>query len=205
MFNSTAPSLLAPALILAFTLTESSGYAESKSPADRFFATLARSCGKAFAGRIVANDPKPAAADPFDGKTLIFHVRRCERDLIEMPFHVGDDRSRTWVLTRKDGALTLKHDHRHQDGTPDPLTMYGGVTVKPGSPARQEFLADSETKDLFTRLKLPASLPNIWALEIEKGRRFVYELARPGRLFRVEFDLTRKIPVPKAPWGHENK
>ncbi|MDP1891796.1 MAG: hypothetical protein Q8K55_12965, partial [Gemmatimonadaceae bacterium] len=59
--------------------------------------------------------------------------------------------------------------------------------------------------DLFTRLNLTVSLPNVWAMEIEPGRRFVYELARPGRLFRVEFDLTRQVPVPPAPWGHQEK
>lgn len=179
--------------------------APTAANADRFFSGVAALCGKAFAGRIVANEPPPAAADPFEGKTLIVHVRRCEQDRLELPFHVGDDRSRTWVLTRTGGAISLKHDHRHRDGSPDSLTMYGGLTSKPGTAVRQEFPADAESKDLFTRLKLPASLPNVWAVEIEPGRRFVYELARPGRLFRVEFDLTREVPLPPAPWGHEGK
>lgn len=169
--------------------------------ADRFFSGVAALCGKAFAGRIVANEPPPVAADPFEGKTLIVHVRRCEKDRLELPFHVGDDRSRTWVLTRTGGAISLKHDHRHRDGSSDSLTMYGGATGKPGTAVRQEFPADAESRDLFTRLKLVASLPNVWAMEIEPGLRFVYELARPGRLFRVEFDLTREVPVPPAPWG----
>lgn len=169
---------------------------------ERFFASVSGLCGKAFAGRIVANEPTPTASDAFEGKVLVFHVRRCEEDRLELPFHVGNDRSRTWVLTRSSGALSLKHDHRHEDGSPDDLTMYGGRTRTPGTAERQEFPADSATQDLFTRLRLPASLPNVWAMEIEIGRRFVYELARPGRLFRVEFDLTREVPVPPAPWGH---
>jgi hypothetical protein len=181
------------------------GQAPPEIPADRHFAALSGLCGKAFAGKIVANEPTPTTADPFEGKTLVFHVRRCEKDRLELPFHVGDDRSRTWVLTRKDGAISLKHDHRHTDGSPDQLTMYGGLTAKPGTAARQEFPADAETKELFTRLNLPVSIPNIWAMEIESGERFVYELARPGRLFRVEFDLTREVPPPPAPWGHEDK
>ena len=175
------------------------------SDADRFFANVAGLCGKAFAGRVVVNEPTPTAADPFEGRTLVFHVRRCGKDRLELPFHVGDDRSRTWVLTRVGSAISLKHDHRHRDGASDRLTMYGGVTSKPGTAVRQEFPADAESKDLFTRLKLPVSLPNVWAMEIEPGRRFVYELARPGRLFRVEFDLTREVPVPPAPWGHQGK
>jgi len=31
---------------------------------------------------------------------------------------------------------------------------------------------------------------------------FAYELSRPGRLFRVEFDLTVSVPPPPPPWGH---
>ncbi|MHB0963254.1 MAG: hypothetical protein ACYC5V_08615 [Gemmatimonadaceae bacterium] len=179
--------------------------APAASDADRFFANVAGLCGKAFGGRVVANQPTPSAADPFEGKTLVFHVRRCSKDRLELPFHVGDDRSRTWVLTRVGRAISLKHDHRHRDGASDSLTMYGGVTSQPGTTARQEFPADAESRDLFTRLKLQVSLPNVWAMEIEPDRRFVYELARPGRLFRVEFDLTREVPVPPAPWGHEGK
>jgi hypothetical protein len=179
--------------------------AQGETAADRYFSALSTLCGKAFAGKIAANEPTPAATDPFEGKTLIFHVRRCEKDRLEVPFHVGDDRSRTWVLTRKEGAILLKHDHRHRDGSPDQLTMYGGLTLKPGTPTRQEFPADAETKDLFTRMNLPVSIPNVWAMEIERGKLFVYELARPGRLFRVEFDLMREVPAPPAPWGHEGK
>jgi hypothetical protein len=33
-------------------------------------------------------------------------------------------------------------------------------------------------------------MTNVWAMEIEPKQVFIYELARPGRLFRVEFDLT---------------
>jgi hypothetical protein len=179
--------------------------AQGETAADRYFAAISSLCGKAFAGKIVANEPTPATTDPFEGKTLIFHVRRCEKDRLELPFHVGDDRSRTWVLTRRGGAILLKHDHRHKDGSPDQLTMYGGLTLKPGTVVRQEFPADAETKELFTRLNLPVSIPNVWAMEIESGKRFVYELARPGRLFRVEFDLTREVQAPPAPWGHEGK
>jgi hypothetical protein len=51
---------------------------------------------------------------------------------------------------------------------------------------------------------LSASVTNTWAMEIEAGQRFLYELARPsGRLFQVEFDLTQPVPIPPAPWGHE--
>lgn len=174
-----------------------------RSPAERFFHRVSALCGKAFGGRIVANEPPPEGTDPFVGRDLVVHVRRCTKDRLELPFHVGDDRSRTWVVTRHPvGGLTLKHDHRHADGSGDVLTMYGGASRGPGTEGRQEFPADAETRDLFTRLDRQASLPNVWALEVDEAR-LVYELARPGRLFRVEFDLTREVPAPPAPWGHE--
>lgn len=200
-----AVALASVALASATLVSTARAQAPVASDGDRFFAHVAGLCGKAFAGRVVANEPAPTAADPFEGKTLVFHVRRCGKDRLELPFHVGDDRSRTWVLTRRGGAISLKHDHRHRDGSSDSLTMYGGVTRKSGTTARQEFPADAESRDLFTRLNLPVSLPNVWAMEIQPGRRFVYELARPGRLFRVEFDLTREVSVPPAPWGSERE
>jgi hypothetical protein len=75
--------------------------------------------------------------------------------------------------------------------------MYGGDTAAPGTAGRQAFPVDAESRALFTRENRAASLNNTWALEVEPGRLFVYELSRPGgRLFRVEFDLTRPVPPP---------
>lgn len=174
------------------------------APADRFLASLRAECGRAFAGRIVADQPPPPAGDPFSGQRLVMHVRGCAEKELRIPFHVGDDRSRTWVVTRTAGGLRLKHDHRHQDGSPDAVTMYGGDTAAAGSAQRQEFPVDAESIASFERNGLTASVVNVWALEIEPGKRFVYELARPtGRLFRVEFDLTAPVEPPPAPWGHE--
>lgn len=166
---------------------------------DVFLAAIRQHCGEAFAGRIVANEPEPPD-DPFVGKRLVMHVRTCRDDEIRIPFHVGDDRSRTWVLTRTTGGLRLKHDHRHADGTADVLTMYGGETTGDGSPTRQEFPVDEESRALFGREGREVSVTNVWAMEVEP-QRFVYELARPGRLFRVEFDLTRPVNTPLPPWG----
>ncbi|RYZ74048.1 MAG: hypothetical protein EOP91_03520 [Lysobacteraceae bacterium] len=174
------------------------------TPADQFLAHLATYCGKAFAGRIVANQPASATPDAFDGKALVMHVRGCEEPQreIRVPFHVGDDHSRTWVITRTAAGLRLKHDHRHQDGSSDVLTMYGGETTTPGAAQRQEFPVDAESVALFRREGSDASVSNTWAMELVPAQRFVYELSRPGgRLFRVEFDLTRPVPAPPAPWG----
>ena len=41
-----------------------------------------------------------------------------------------------------------------------------------------------------------------FAMEVHPGRMFAYELTRPGdRKFRVEFDLSKAVPTPPAPWG----
>ena len=182
--------------------------AQGTTAPDAFLAALSGLCGKAFAGRIVANEPAAAPGsppDPFAGKALVMHVRECSPGEIRVPFHVGDDHSRTWVITRTDGGLRLKHDHRNEDGSPDVLTMYGGDTTTPGTAVRQEFPVDVESRELFERQGLEASMSNVWAIELEPGRRYVYELARPGRLFRVEFDLTRPVALPPPPWGSASR
>jgi hypothetical protein len=170
-------------------------------PADRFMARLAEHCGQAYAGRVTVNEP-PADDDPFDGKNLVMHVRDCSDDEIRIPFHVGEDRSRTWIISRTYDGIRLKHDHRHEDGSEDPVTMYGGETEADGTDSRQEFPVDKPSVRLFEAQGLTASLNNVWAIEIEPNERFVYELARPGteRLFKVEFDLSTPVPEPPPAW-----
>jgi len=168
-------------------------------PRPNFFASLSALCGKAFEGRIVS--PPVAADASFAGKRLAMHVRECPADTIRIPFHVGDDRSRTWVVTRTAGGYRLKHDHRHADGSEDKVTQYGGDTAAPGSAARQEFPADGFTKALLLREGNAAGVANVWAIEVHPERMFAYELRRPGRFFRVEFDLTRPVTPPPPPWG----
>ncbi|NZA28610.1 hypothetical protein H0E84_19735 [Luteimonas sp. SJ-92] len=181
------------------------GAAEGSAPADAFLARLAQHCGQAFAGRIVANEPASPEPDAFEGQELVMHVRGCDdpaREL-QVPFHVGDNHSRTWLLTRTGDGLRLKHDHRLEDGSDDPVTMYGGDTADAGTERRQEFPVDAESIAMFEREGLAASVTNTWAMEIEPGQRFLYELSRPGgRLFQVEFDLTAPIDPPPTPWGY---
>lgn len=198
-------TLLATLWIPATSATEYGATpALQSAPADAFIAAIARHCGRAYAGRITANEPA-APNDPFDGKTLVMHVRDCAPRELRIPFHVGDDHSRTWVVTRTGDGLRLKHDHRRRDGSADVLTMYGGDTMVPGSATRQEFPVDADSRALFEREGLVASVGNTWAIEIEPDAKFVYELVRPGRLFRIEFDLNRPVPIPPAAWGTEGE
>lgn len=155
-------------------------------------------CGQAFEGRIVS--PPVEADATFAGKRLVMHVRQCSDGEVRIPFHVGDDHSRTWVLTRLPAAIRLKHDHRHRDGSEDRVTQYGGDATSTPSDPRQTFPADDFTKALLRREGNVAGVHNVWTMAIADDR-FAYELRRPGRFFRVEFDLRRPVPAPPAPWG----
>lgn len=160
---------------------------------DQFFARLQALCGQSFEGRLAS----PAtAADAAFARPMVVEVRDCTATQVRMPLAVGEDRSRTWVVTRTAEGLTLKHDHRHADGTEDALSQYGGSTTDPGRPDRQEFPADAYSRDLFQRQNAAASVTNVWALEVQPGSRLAYELNRPGRHFRVEFDITRPGAAP---------
>ncbi|HEV2079033.1 MAG TPA: hypothetical protein VGR19_03925 [Allosphingosinicella sp.] len=185
--------------LAALALSACATLPASTSPQDQFFARLTALCGRAFEGRIAS--PPVEADSNFAGKRLVMHVRECSANTIRIPFHVGEDRSRTWVITRTPAGLRLKHDHRHEDGSEDKLTQYGGDTLHQGTPQRQEFPADQFSRDLFVRENLPQSVANVWAMEVVPGQMFAYELRRPNRFFRVEFDLTRPVAPPPPPWG----
>jgi hypothetical protein len=165
--------------------------------ADEFMAKLAAHCSKAYAGKLASTDE--ADAD-FAVQEMVMHVRTCQEDVIRIPFHVGDDRSRTWVITRTDRGLRLKHDHRHEDGEEDAITQYGGDTAIIDNSARIEFPVDEYSIDLFNREGLTASVTNVWALELTDDI-FAYELNRTNRHFRVEFDVTKPVGAPPEPWG----
>ena len=104
---------------------------------ENFWTGLQALCGQAFIGKIV--ESTSAADTQFAGKTLVMHVRACSKDELRIPFSVGDNRSRTWVITRTASGLRLKHDHRHEDGSEDKITEYGGDSRGAGTATRQEF------------------------------------------------------------------
>jgi hypothetical protein len=180
-----------PLLLLAPLLLGAS------APQDAFMASLQSLCGKAFAGKVVTTD---AADASFAGKSLVMHVRTCSANEVRIPFHVGEDRSRTWVITRTASGIRLKHDHRHEDGSPDKTTMYGGGTTNAGTATRQDFPVDAESIAMFRANGLTASVTNVWAVEATPTV-FAYELRRANRHFRVEFDLTKPVAAPPPPWG----
>jgi len=204
-----APHLLIAALLLAACGQEPGAAPSRASPQNAFMDSLSALCGKAFSGRLVSRD---AADDDLEGKPMIMHVARCDKGELHIPFHVGAEkdgewnRSRTWIVTRTADGLRLKHRHRHEDGSLDTVTNYGGDTASEGSAKRQEFPVDAESIALFKANRLEQSVTNIWAMEVGKDS-FAYELRRPkeagGRFFRVEFDLSEPVKVPPPAWGEE--
>jgi hypothetical protein len=175
----------------ALMLSACTSLPPAPSAQDGFFANLSALCGQRFEGRVVTTDPADAS---FASSRLLMHVRDCSADEIRIPFWVGEDRSRTWVVTRTGEGLTLKHDHRDPQGKPDGLHWYGGDTSSEGTAQRQEFPVDDFSIELFNAWDASVSTTNVWAVEVQPGRIFAYELRRPaGRFFRVEFDLTRSV------------
>ncbi len=167
---------------------------------DLFFDNLSKHCGKAFAGKLVAGG---TANDSFSTNQLIMHVRSCKKNELQIPFHVGQDASRTWLISKTGSGLSLKHDHRHKDGSSDKSTMYGGHTIDPGWPQAQSFPADHYSKELFVKSGIPQSIGNTWHMYIYP-EKFSYRLTREGKEFRVDFDLTKPITPPAAPWGYQD-
>jgi hypothetical protein len=183
-------------LLLGFNFLSQPLFCQDLSGSDQFWNQLEKHCGKAYEGQLMT----PSENDPFAGKKLIIHFISCDESehVIKIPFHVGEDRSRTWVLKKTgNGLIQLKHDHRHEDGSEDEVTQYGGTTSNTGLPHLQMFPADQETAN-----RIPYASHNVWWFTVDE-QFLTYNLRRIGsdRLFTVRFDLTKSIDQPEAPWG----
>ena len=155
---------------------------------------IEKHCGKSYEGTITEGGKE---GDGFTGKKLVMQVLSCEEDRIRIPFYVGDDKSRTWILTFENDLVKLKHDHRHEDGTNDEITMYGGTSSNSGHKNIQFFPADQETCDM-----IDYACNNVWWMTIDENS-FTYNLKRIGsdRQFSVKFDLTIPVKFSAVPWG----
>lgn len=173
-------------LVLLLMLLPCPAQASDKVTPDQkeFFTALQSLCGATFEGATeFPDDPK----HPLGGKKLVLNVQTCSDSELRIPLHAGEDKSRTWVITLTPDGLLLKHDHRHEDGTPDAVTMYGGLALPGGSATRQRFAADAETAKL-----IPDAATNIWTIEIDPdGKRLIYALERHNApRYRAAFSLT---------------
>lgn len=180
-------------LYCATVLISVSMQSQEQQPSILFWQQLQDLCGKSYEGKLIT----PENDAQFSGKTLLMHIRSCSDTVIKIPFFVGDDKSRTWVLTYKDGYIELKHDHRHEDGSPDEVTMYGGTSSNVGKSGAQMFPADAYTASL-----IPAAATNVWWITLS-DTTFTYNLKRVDtpRQFTVVFDLSKTVKNPGSPWG----
>ncbi len=103
-------------LVLLFTVWGCSGYRGDEEqvvegppdpdsdPQLTFWSSLEELCGHAFEGQVTESVPPDPA---LENVPVIMHVRSCDLAEIRIPFHVGDDRSRTWVVTPTSVGLRL--------------------------------------------------------------------------------------------------
>lgn len=171
-------------------------------PYDIFFDQLAEHCGNAYPGSLTL---EPEGDEMLTGtEMLIVHFRECDENELKVPFHIeleeeeDWDRSRTWIFTRHEDGLELRHDHRNRDGSDDEVTMYGGFSVGDGTAMRQEFQSVERTEE--------TGIFRGWRIEIVPGDRYTYGTIRGEEWsWRVDFDLSEPLDeVPPAPWGHES-
>lgn len=148
--------------------------AEQPNAQQQFFNNMKSQCGQSFVG--ASTFPTDPDHD-FAGKKLVATIKDCTDDSIRIPFVVGEDHSRTWILTLSDQGLLFKHDHRHKDGTPDETTNYGGWANDQGSAWQQFFPADGFTAEL-----IPAASTNVWMFNYDpKTQVLTYDLKRHGK------------------------
>lgn len=152
-----------------------------------FFDNLSSFCGKAFSGKQTYRSHHGASWAHLE---LVMHVKECEPGRLAIPFRVGDDRSRTWLFLAEEGRLRFRHDHRHEDGSPEDETLYGGYADSRGNALVQVFPADQYTADL-----IDGGGGNVWTVSISEDKStFIYRLDRDGeKRFVIEFDLTNPL------------
>jgi len=152
-----------------------------------FFWNLKSLCGKSFEGEQIYRSHHASGWEDYE---MIMHVDVCEEDRVLIPFHVGEDESRTWMFLVEDGQLRLRHDHRHPDGTPEDETLYGGYADDTGTEFEQHFPADAYTAEI-----IDGGGGNVWTIRFDEAMTtFTYRLERDGeKRMRVDFDLTNPL------------
>ena len=168
-------TLIASLLMVMFCTAPAVGVEPSRFEAQEvFFDRIKSLCGARFEGQSVfPEDP----GDGFRDQLLVAVIETCSADEIRIPFIVGEDHSRTWILRKTNDGLQLKHDHRHEDGTADKVTLYGGTATSSGTLQTQSFPADAYTADL-----IPEATSNEWVLSLsEDNNEITYYLERHNK------------------------
>lgn len=148
--------------------------AYSQPPTVAFFSKLQSLCGEKFVGSMTFPID---GQDSFKGKVLVAEFARCSDDEIQIPFMVGKDESRTWIVSKTSLGLRLKHKHLLEDGSVDPISDYGGDTFSAGTPLSQSFPADAHTKQL-----IPEAATNVWMMSLSDDlTTLTYHLERHNK------------------------
>lgn len=161
------------------------------APDVAFLDNLSSLCGGTYSGSMVSD--QSVDADWAEAALVVGPVS-CDAGVVRMPLAVGEDTSRTWVVSRGEEGLEFRHEHVEPDGSPSAVTQYGGYARGDGTATRQAFPADELTRENFIENDIPESVPNVWTLTFEDGV-LGYALARPAtetavaRDFRAEFDI----------------
>ncbi|MCP1726521.1 hypothetical protein J2T60_000486 [Natronospira proteinivora] len=165
-----------------------------QAPGQAFWSAIQPHCGQAYEGQLVSGRE---GDDGFRDQTVIVHIKHCEDSRLLIPLHVGDDHSRTWVLERHAWGVSLKHEHRDPDGSPQTVSRYGGLARPPADGYTLRFPVDDETLAM-----LPNSVGGFWTLSTEDDTLH-YQVEREGRegVFHLTFDLSESVEPPEAPWG----
>lgn len=152
-----------------------------------FLSNLASLCGKSFAGE---QTYRSHHGESWAGRAMIMHVTVCEDDKVHIPFHVDEDRSRTWMFLAEEGKLRFRHQHLHEDGTHEEGSMYGGYADERGTAYVQYFPADE-----YTGTVIEGGGGNLWTVAMDEDLTwFSYRLDRDGeKRFEIRFDLTKPI------------
>lgn len=152
-----------------------------------FLDNLASICGKSFRGEETYMAP---GRESWAEKDFVMHVTVCEDDRVHIPFHLDNDQSRTWMFLMEDKGLRFRHDHRHEDGTPEDQTLYGGYADGTGTEFQQNFPADDYTIEL-----LDDTLGREWRVILDEDMStFTYQLHYSSELmFEAQFDLTNPV------------
>ncbi|TVQ50831.1 MAG: hypothetical protein EA362_01455 [Saprospirales bacterium] len=157
---------------------------------DQFLENYQQFCGYAYEGKATIN--KLASGALFENMRLVMILESCTENEVRIPFHVGEDHSRTWIVQKKNGALHLSHDHRYEDGTEHEANFYGGYADERGTIYTQYFPADEKTIE-----NRAIRIINTWSKEFDMvERKYYYRLYQEGELrFEVVFDLKNPLEL----------
>jgi hypothetical protein len=153
----------------------------------QFMNKLASLCGQAFEG---AETYTIEGRENWQGKRLVMEVILCDPDRVHISLAVDENRSRTWMFMAEDGFLRFRHDHRHEDGTAEEVTLYGGYATNAGNALVQYFPADEYTCQL-----IDYACKNEWVVMLSDDMsKFSYILSLDGVMrFQADFDLTNPL------------